>query len=58
MDKEKDWFKKAKSHGALCFSLKGYGTEIKKITESIHFKIDLSESFQGYRFDALAQPTS
>ena len=49
-NKKLDWFKAAENEGALCFSFDDYQTRIKKIVDSLHFKIDLSEGFPGWDF--------
>jgi hypothetical protein len=48
--KEKSWFNKAESMGALCFSFDNYEKKIKSIINQLHFKIDLGETFNGWDF--------
>lgn len=43
-----NWFPDAENKGALCFSHENYQTKIKTLIDSCHFKIDLSENFQGW----------
>lgn len=43
-----DWITEATKKGALCFTLESYETEINLLTKSCHFKIDLSEGFNGW----------
>ena len=47
---EESWFDEAKNKGALCFSTDTYEKEISNIIDSLHFKIDLSEPFNGWGF--------
>lgn len=42
------WFNKAERNGALCFSLNNYQEKIENIVQKCHFKVDLSENFQGW----------
>lgn len=44
----KEWFEKAERNGALCFSYENYQQKIENIIKQCHFKIDLSEGFQGW----------
>ena len=44
----KDWFNEAERKGALCFSYENYQQKIENIVQKCHFKIDLSEGFQGW----------
>ena len=44
----KDWFNEAERKGALCFSYENYQQRIENIVRKCHFKIDLSEGFQGW----------
>jgi hypothetical protein len=44
----KDWFNEAERKGALCFSYENYQQRIENIVQQCHFKIDLSEGFQGW----------
>ena len=46
--KNKDWFNEAERKGALCFSYENYQQKIENIVLKCHFKIDLSEGFQGW----------
>ncbi len=46
----KDWFNEAERKGALCFSYENYQHKIENISKECHFKIDLSEGFQGWGF--------
>jgi len=46
----KDWFEEAENNGALCFSFDNYEERIEVIISKLHFKIDLSEDFQGWNF--------
>ncbi|MFT4802329.1 MAG: hypothetical protein ACI93N_002107 [Flavobacteriaceae bacterium] len=48
--KENIWFNKAESMGALCFTFDNYEEKIKSIINQLHFKIDLSETFNGWDF--------
>ena len=48
--KEKPWFNKAENTGALCFTFKNYEEQIKSIINNLHFRIDLSETFEGWGF--------
>ena len=50
MNKEQEWFEKARNKGALCFSFNNYEEKIKDIIDKLHFKIDLSEGFKGWEF--------
>ena len=43
-----DWFNEAERKGALCFSYENYQQKIENIVQKCHFKIDLSEGFQGW----------
>ena len=43
-----DWFNEAERKGAICFSYDNYQQKIEKVIEKCHFKIDLSEGFQGW----------
>jgi hypothetical protein len=45
-----DWFKDAKDKGALCFSFENYEKKIEEIINNLHFRIDLSEKFNGWSF--------
>ena len=45
-----DWFNEAERKGALCFSYENYRQKIENIVQKCHFKIDLSEGFQGWGF--------
>jgi hypothetical protein len=44
-----NWFSEAENKGALCFSFESYQTKIETLVDSCHFKIDLSEQFQGWK---------
>lgn len=50
MNKKQDWFQEANEKGALCFSFDNYQEKIKEIIDKLHFKIDLSETFEGWGF--------
>ena len=45
---EEDWFSEAERRGAFCFSINGYQEKIENLIKSCHFKIDLSEKFDGW----------
>src|SRR5690606_1050875 len=45
---QEDWFIEATKKGALCFSFESYQQEIESIIKKCHYKIDLSESFNGW----------
>tara|TARA_R110002110_G_scaffold150258_21_gene341990 strand:- start:66 stop:995 length:930 start_codon:yes stop_codon:yes gene_type:complete len=45
-----DWFKAAEDKGALCFSFENYEKKIEEIINQLHFRIDLSEKFNGWNF--------
>ena len=47
---EEDWFEAAGNKGALCFNFDNYQKKIKEIIDKLHFKIDLSEGFEGWEF--------
>lgn len=48
--KNEDWFNEAERKGALCFSFENYQQKIENIVRKCHFKIDLSERFQGWNY--------
>lgn len=50
MNEEQEWFKDAENKGAICFGFNGYKSGIKKIIDNLHFRIDLSEGFDGWDF--------
>lgn len=50
MNEEQEWFKDAENKGAICFGFNGYKSGIKKIIDNLHFRIDLSEGFDGWNF--------
>ena len=43
-----DWFDDAKKKGALCFSIEDYEIKIRSIIKGCHFRIDLSQGFDGW----------
>lgn len=43
-----DWFGDAERKGALCFSSGNYISKLESIIMTCHFKIDLSEKFDGW----------
>jgi len=45
---EENWFKDAEHKGAMCFSYNNFQLKIQTIIKQCHFKIDLSENFQGW----------
>lgn len=48
VENNEDWFGKAEHKGALCFSISNYQEKIENIVRNCHFKIDLSEKFNGW----------
>jgi hypothetical protein len=48
--KEENWFEEIENKGALCFSFDNYEQKIKIIIDNLHFRIDLSEQFNGWSF--------
>ena len=46
--KEENWFVDAENKGAICFSYENFQSKIRNIIQQCHFKIDLSENFQGW----------
>jgi len=50
MNEKKEWFKEAFNKGALCFSYDNYINEIQYIIDQLHFRIDLSDEFVGWKF--------
>jgi hypothetical protein len=56
---ETEWMKTAVQKGALCFTLDSYEEKVAALINSCHFKIDLSEQFQGWdSFEKLTYYTS
>jgi hypothetical protein len=47
---KKEWFFEIENRGALCFCIDNYEQNIKSIIDNLHFKIDLSEPLNGWRF--------
>lgn len=45
---EEDWFSEAEHKGALCFTYCNYQQKIEEIVNKCHFKIDLSQKFNGW----------
>ena len=51
---KQEWFQEAEAKGALCFSYDTYEKRLSEITNSCHYKIDLSETFSSWgAFDCL-----
>lgn len=45
---KQSWFESAWKKGALCFCFESYKEDIKKIIQDLHFRIDLSQGFNGW----------